>query len=1368
MANKFFIKSTKITNHLHHKVVFLELFLVFLATFIGVLAAFKILSLLVVVVFGSNFSLEVKNFNLKVADLAITNNIFQSKLTASKIIVDWQDGDDIYSAALDDVDVKLSSFPFEYSKNHIKVGKLEVILPELVANANDANKINESQQKPSLDNFINSLKKYAGQKKSLEDQYSSFKESLQNLFIGELSLPVVNIQSANKTNKLSFGLQVKSMKNSSYFTNLWRVELDLCQSESCEENQFIKLRLRTNFFGFLISFAPAANVSEFNLLPALKLFGFNKEGGFFKELRFSVQAKTDSLNDYSFRELKLPLQFDFKIADKFFKSIRYKSRNKLYRFRTIVDITSEDFRNQASFSLRELYLLDFKLPDLSVSVDKYYLKFVLEELNLKKLQPIFLEVKNNLKKNTLADNIDAFSNLEGKIKNLNFSFDLIEFVFDAISFNIPRLALKNAPKKFNDIKILNLNLNYKGDSFILKKGTSFNFSTKNFLWSKSQKFSISALTDLNITTKNLHFLNGVDKNVSLDFEDFIFNLNGVKIKLTKSSVLKTQVDEMSYKLPLNFSLVANSIKPLKDFIPEKLISKNLAYWLQNSLGASKEISSDISFNLIFNLDLKNNLKISEVKGLNFNASFKAKKSKLKFLPEWPSLTVNNLSLKYEQKNANLLKIDGRTGRLDDIALRNLRTIIYLQKDSYLDISAETATNLKGLRSLFLKSPIADGLHLRDFFKNVLEVKSNKGEIMGNLNLLIPLSPKSKKRTKKLKIQGKYSMRNADFKIYKINFTNINVPEFNLDTLSLNAPKITGLIEGATLQGFVKTNSKNELKLYLSSAPKLERFVKKISGVAATKFSLQAPLGAKKPKNKPLLKIALEVALANLTMPVDSVLNNFKFNKSNFNLDISYFDDEERILNMSVLSKAELKNKLNFVFYKQTLRDKKSNLFVLLDNKSSYKTVMDQKSNFIKRANTLKENAYKLMIDISKLDFKDLSDLFSNPVKFALPSSKFEAKELLDDIKNAALLKSVIKIDELTFNNYFLDEVKLAIYKNVKQDLIGDLSAKNLTAKISLNKNNDVRRLSFMTDNFKISQKTIKIQSKKTTKEVGIKNQICKKGFHLNKYLDVIDVKGKNIYLGAYKLNEVTLLMNLKEQYLNNLEVLLPNFKLQMTGPVVYSSSKNNTEYDSIFRNGLNFLLYIDNIKKFVDYFGITDEVTGQDFSLEGNLWFDKKDCWNLENVFSKFKGQVRKGKLNKVSIGHLNILGLLNPASYLSKLGSGFYNLGSKEVFYDNINFTGSFAKLELNIENFRLVNSIATLTLNGGINFLDEKIDLKAKVSPKIGAIGSGLLLGLNVVNPMTFLYTFFAGKFVESRVEFFKYSLTGDFEDPVILLEK
>ena len=258
---------------------------------------------------------------------------------------------------------------------------------------------------------------------------------------------------------------------------------------------------------------------------------------------------------------------------------------------------------------------------------------------------------------------------------------------------------------------------------------------------------------------------------------------------------------------------------------------------------------------------------------------------------------------------------------------------------------------------------------------------------------------------------------------------------------------------------------------------------------------------------------------------------------------------------------------------------------------------------------------------------------------------------------------------------------------------------------------------------------------------------------------------KNVYVDNYKLPDIT--VDLESQ-----EGLLVINNLAFTGVGV---GKQDLNFSGDWVDGKIDLVAKakgDSFSDFLNKLNIKEKVKGGSFNFYIKLFCDCNP-WeaNLSNISGIVKIDIQKGEF----VGKNNVIGkllsLFSIKSLANILTLKMDEIIKEDFVYDNIKAEFDIGESVVKIKQFDVQSVLGDIKLTGQSSLIDKTHDLKAEMFldiadnvPIITYLAGGGIAGLGLWLFDKFL---FSGGIIDGIINkslVFKYSVTGDWKDPII----
>lgn len=791
-------------------------------------------------------------------------------------------------------------------------------------------------------------------------------------------------------------------------------------------------------------------------------------------------------------------------------------------------------------------------------------------------------------------------------------------------------------------------------------------------------------------------------------------------------LLKTKVDD----IPVQFSIRANDkgdvdsllnvkvdqLSVLKEYLPYSFMPESLQKWLQESLVAGEAINLDVA--------LKGNLEAFpfENGGGIFTAVASIEKAKLKFHSDWPMLTDFAARIKFTPFQLEITSDEVNLS--SDLTARDvIVTIPDLDKDDIaLNIQGKVSAKLNHAVDYLIESPLAKILGVESFLKSnaILKGRSN----VSIDRLWVPLSGYPSKSEE---VKGTVELRRAvlDFQD-KVTISEIQgVLDFTEKGVEAN--KLTAKFLGDPAVIKVTTNRKSKIVTIDAE------------GKSFTKSSLFF--------EKPLPWTA-EVKIPMTNSRVKGL-------------------DAKVVVNI-----ADAQSLLPAPLTKQTLIGKKVTVHAssqgdLLSVSANLPGLVGLQGEW--KASKNEYNVSQLKIVLGE-DGKALGSAMSNG------SSVSGELKRLDLDGWIALYKTMPEVNlfkdsksQISWNDSQLKIQNMLLWGKVYPDI--NIQWKSIRPEsVLLNIKSPSVDAEWLTNSGGVAEVYVKhldvvtmdaAQTKEVSELEG--RQRCGEESAGQELLPEMIFKGQNILLDGKKID--TLDFALKDSssqlVLSGLKGSFGNRSGNITGNYLFDKSTLTSK--------LVLQLNSNNVAAVTNFLQLKKGFTGKTAKVDVALqWKGGVSCFSKVGAAGEVLFNLKEGSIEDIEPGFARLIGLLSVESLARRLKLDVKDVTNKGMIYDTISGKALLSGGSLELESFELKAPSASAKLFGKVDLIKQQFNLKANVTPAIGASIPAVAALAGVANPLAALAVYSLMKIIPGINEnliTYKYDITGPWLNPIVV---
>ncbi len=782
-------------------------------------------------------------------------------------------------------------------------------------------------------------------------------------------------------------------------------------------------------------------------------------------------------------------------------------------------------------------------------------------------------------------------------------------------------------------------------------------------------------------------------------------------------------------IPVQFSIRANDksdvdsllnvqvdqLSVLKEYLPYSFMSKALQKWLQESLVAGEAINLDVK--------LKGNLKAFPFEKGNgvFTAVATIKKTKLKFNSDWPMLTDFAARIKFVPFQLEITADDVNLGS-NLMAKDVIVTIPNLDQDDIaLNIQGKVSAKLDHAVDYLLVSPLAKTLGLDSFLKSSAVLKGDS--FISIDRLWVPISGyPAKSEEVKGTVELKKAILNLQDKLTLseihgvLNFTEKGVDANNLTATVMDGPAVIK----------VSTNRKSKV----------------VNIEAKGKSSIESALLFSKP-----LPWTAEIQIPFKNSRVRGVDAKIEVNVS----------DAQSLLPAPLEKQALLGKKVTIHALSQddllSVTAKLPGLLSLQgewqSTKNEYKAaqlkVVFGENN--KAFDSVIPKGFSVNGQLKMLDLDGWVALYK-----AMP----EANLLKSSKSQVSWNASQLKIHNMLLWGNEYPGINTQ-WKSVRpESILFNIKSPSVDAEWLTNSDGIaevyVKHLEIVTMDTVQPTPKAELDSKQHCREEASEELLPKMRF-----------KGKNILLDGKKID--TLDFELKDSasqlVLSGLKGSFGNQSGNITGSYLFDKS--------ILTSNLSLQLNSNNVAAVTSFLQLKKGFTGKAAKVDVTLkWQGGVSCFSRVGAMGEVVFNLNDGSIEDIEPGFARLIGLLSIESLARRLKLDIKDVTNKGMVYDSIRGKAVLSNGRLALQSFDLVAPSASAKLFGGVDLINQTFNLKANVTPAIGASIPAVAALVGAANPLAALAIYSLMKIIPGINEnliTYKYEITGPWLNPKVL---
>lgn len=791
------------------------------------------------------------------------------------------------------------------------------------------------------------------------------------------------------------------------------------------------------------------------------------------------------------------------------------------------------------------------------------------------------------------------------------------------------------------------------------------------------------------------------------------------------SRLKAGVDD----IPVQFSIRANGkgdvdsllnvkiekLSVLKEYLPYSIMSKPLQKWLQESLVAGEAINLDVA--------IKGNLEAFPFEDGNgiFTAMASIENAKLKFHSDWPMLTDFAARIKFTpfqlEITANEVNVGSNLTAKDVVV-----TIPNLDQDDIaLNIQGKINAKLDHAVDYLLVSPLAKLLGVDSFLKNNAVLKGRS--IVSIDRLWVPISGYPAKSEE---VAGTVELKKAILNLQdKVTLSNIqgvlNFTEKGVEAHPLTAKLLDG---PATIN--VTTNKKSKM---VTIDAKGESFAE-----SSLFFEKLLPWNA-----------GIQIPFKN--SGVKGV-------------------DAKIVVNIS-----DAQSLLPEPLSKQALVGKKVTVHAssqgdLLSISANLPGLVDLQGEWHASNNEYKVAQLKVLLGE---DGRAVDSIVSNGASVSGQLQTFDLDgwiALYKAMPELNLLKSSKSqidwnVSQLKLQNMLLwgkeyPDINIQ-WESVRQESVL-LKVKSPSV--------DAEWLTNSTGVADVYVKHLEIVTMDGAQTADVSElegrQSCRQQASEQGLFPEMVFKGKNIILDGRKIDTLNFVLkdSSSQLVLSRLKGSFGNRSGNITGNYLFDKSTLTSK--------LALQLNSDNVAAVTNFLQLKKGFTGKAAKVDVALqWKGGVSCFSIVGATGEVVFNLKEGSIEDIEPGFARLIGLLSIESLARRLKLDVKDVTNKGMVYDSISGKAVLSNGSLELESFELKAPSASAKLFGKVDLIKQQFNLKANVTPAIGASIPAVAALVGAANPLTALAVYGLMKIIPGINEnliTYKYDITGPWLNPKV----
>jgi len=216
----------------------------------------------------------------------------------------------------------------------------------------------------------------------------------------------------------------------------------------------------------------------------------------------------------------------------------------------------------------------------------------------------------------------------------------------------------------------------------------------------------------------------------------------------------------------------------------------------------------------------------------------------------------------------------------------------------------------------------------------------------------------------------------------------------------------------------------------------------------------------------------------------------------------------------------------------------------------------------------------------------------------------------------------------------------------------------------------------------------------------------------------------------------------------------------LTGTYSFNKLKNSSQ--------VNALLKSKKVSAVTKFLKIDKGFTGNSAEVNVSLnWVGGILCFSVKQTQGSMDFELREGSIEDVEPGIARLIGLLSVDSLVRRLKLDLKDVTNKGMVYDSIEGKAGLKNGIVKLKEMELKAPSAEGTIKGDVNIVDKTFDLKAKITPKVGATLPTIAALAGSANPLAALAIYTVMKVipgVNENLVSYDYVVTGSWDNPKI----
>ncbi len=352
--------------------------------------------------------------------------------------------------------------------------------------------------------------------------------------------------------------------------------------------------------------------------------------------------------------------------------------------------------------------------------------------------------------------------------------------------------------------------------------------------------------------------------------------------------------------------------------------------------------------------------------------------------------------------------------------------------------------------------------------------------------------------------------------------------------------------------------------------------------------------------------------------------------------------------------------------------------------------------------------------------------------------------------------SWIVVDALTFREHLYPNVRLEwLARNVKTVL--QIKSSDVLANIVIKAHEPVE----------LNVERLRLHTLDSSKEeVPSTQSSCQSGEPSSVVWPEILFNGQRIEISGYLVDSLQfhLMDSASHLTISDLNGAFGKGAGTLTGQYFFDKTSSKSH--------LSLLLRSKKVTELLRFMQLKQGFTGKKAKVETTLfWPGALECFSSKSVTGQLNFELEEGTIEDIEPGFARLIGLLSVESLARRLKLDLKDVTNKGMVYDQIKGQAQLESGALHLDSFGLKAPSASVALFGKVDLLKETFNLKAYVTPTIGAAIPTIAALAGYANPLAALAVYSVMKVlpgVNENLVTFRYDVTGPWEAPKVVERK